>query len=311
VSFQEHKLTRLRKLVRLRGGELLSDTYIDSSTPLTWSCRKGHQWVAPLRDINWKHWCPICYGERRLPSPRLTLEVLQEVARKRGGECLSVSFTKSTLKLRWRCKAGHVWDARAHQVLRGSWCPDCAGVRKLTIGEMHSLAENRGGRCLSEEYIQSKRKLLWRCAWGHEWWATACSVRQGSWCPRCAGVVLKHCIDDMHEIARNREGKCLSKRYVNNITKLLWECRLGHKWRARPVIIICGAWCPRCANHEKLGLKRMHIWARRYGGRCLSTEYKNNRTPLLWECKVGHRWKTIPANIRDGRWCPRCRRDDC
>ena len=50
----------------------------------------------------------------------------------------------------------------------------------------------------------------------------------------------------------------------------------------------------------------MHEIAEKRGGKCLSTKYKDVKTKLLWECEYGHRWETTPANIRKGRWCPKC-----
>jgi len=40
---------------------------------------------------------------------------------------------------------------------------------------------------------------------------------------------------EMHRIARERGGDCLSKRYVNSKVKLLWLCEKGHQWFATPV----------------------------------------------------------------------------
>src|SRR2546421_12462666 len=48
----------------------------------------------------------------------------------------------------------------------------------------------------------------------------------------------------------------------------------------------------------KRTIKDMQIIAMKRGGKCLSLEYVNSQTKLLWECKVGHRWEAIPNNIR-------------
>jgi hypothetical protein len=42
------------------------------------------------------------------------------------------------------------------------------------------------------------------------------------------------------------------------------------------------------------------------GGKCLSKEYKNGRTKLLWECANGHVWSSKSDNIKQGKWCPDC-----
>ena len=42
-------------------------------------------------------------------------------------------------------------------------------------------------------------------------------------------------------------------------------------------------------------------------GDCLSTEYINVRTPILWSCEKGHQWKASLSNIiQHNSWCPKC-----
>ena len=47
-------------------------------------------------------------------------------------------------------------------------------------------------------------------------------------------MLEKLTIEAMRILAQQKGGKCLSKRYVNNHTKLWWQCAKGHKWFARP-----------------------------------------------------------------------------
>lgn len=44
----------------------------------------------------------------------------------------------------------------------------------------------------------------------------------------------------------------------------------------------------------------------KHSGKCLSTEYKNNRTHLKFECKFGHQWNAIWTNVKRGHWCNDC-----
>ncbi|MCK4388531.1 MAG: NAD-dependent epimerase/dehydratase family protein [Dehalococcoidia bacterium] len=55
-----------------------------------------------------------------------------------------------------------------------------------TIRDMQELASSRGGQCLSTEYVNTKTKLKWKCAFGHEWEATPRLLKAGHWCPECA-----------------------------------------------------------------------------------------------------------------------------
>ena len=112
---------------------------------------------------------------------------------------------------------------------------------------MKEIAKERGGRCLSNEYVNNSSKIRWQCKEGHQWEAVPSSIKRGSWCSACAGI-QKGTIEEMQDIAREREGRCLSKEYVNNHSQLKWQCKEGHLWEAVPYNIKRGSWCPVCAG---------------------------------------------------------------
>ena len=58
-------------------------------------------------------------------------------------------------------------------------------AKKLGIEKMHRIAKERGGKCLSEIYVDSKTNIKWECSEGHQWEATPNNVMRGSWCPTC------------------------------------------------------------------------------------------------------------------------------
>ena len=53
-------------------------------------------------------------------------------------------------------------------------------------------------------------------------------------------------------------------------------------------------------------LAELRALAEGQGGACLSSEYINAKTPLLWLCEKGHEWEAIPNNVRHWSWCPHC-----
>ena len=245
---------------------------------------------------------------------REALNELCAIAKQRRGKCLSNIYIDNSTALLWECKEGHQWEATPSNIKNQcSWCPTCGGRPQLTIDIMRQLAKERGGRCLSETYINKSTKLLWECKIGHRWEAEPNSIRNAErWCPICArfrsGATQRLDISEMREIAQSRGGKCLSDRYTNNRIKLLWECKEGHQWWAAPNKIKFGQWCPACAGRPILTIKDMRILAETREGKCLSDTYVNNRTKLLWECKKGHRWEAVPSSVKRGTWCPICRK---
>jgi hypothetical protein len=180
------------------------------------------------------------------------------------------------------------------------------------LSHLRSIAADHGGKCLSTSYAGAFTKLIWQCAKGHEWTAKPNNVQQGGWCPYCAGHIKKT-IEDMKDLATQHGGQCLSRVYKNNRSKLVWQCQLGHQWETTPGTVVRGRWCPKCGVSRgglsrRLGLLEMKSIAASRGGLCLSDEYVNTDTNLLWQCKEGHQWKAIPDSIKRGTWCPVCGR---
>jgi hypothetical protein len=179
VPRSRQQLRQVEAVAIARGGKCLSSVYTGSHEKLLWQCEKMHRWRATSSDIKTGKWCPYCRGFYR------TIEDMQALAVKRGGKCLSKTFLCMNEKLRWACDKGHKWEAIPQSVMRGSWCPVCAGTQRLTIEDIRKTARERGGKCLSNKYVNGVTKLRWRCSKGHEWEAVPDSIRQGTWCPRC------------------------------------------------------------------------------------------------------------------------------
>lgn len=170
------------------------------------------------------------------------------------------------------------------------------------------IADKKDGKCLSSEYTNIETKMLWKCKDGHEWKATLNNIKNcNQWCPYCSGNV-KLSLETAQEVAKEKNGKCLSAEYINNGTDLLWECSFGHKWFA-PLDRIknAGRWCPYCSKKAKLNIEVARQMAIEKGGKCLSKEYTDNKTKMLWECLYGHKWKAPLSAIRN-HWCPECGR---
>lgn len=176
---------------------------------------------------------------------KYTVKDMQLLALSRGGQCLSDEYMGAMQKIRWQCSEGHQWSATPNNIRNGKWCPFCARTKKLSIETIYELALSKGGKCLSKKYINAKVKLHWQCSEGHKWYAPQSDVKQGQWCPICAGKVV-YSINDAKKVANERNGYCLSQNYENSKIPLHWQCADGHKWKASFSSIKRGSWCPYC-----------------------------------------------------------------
>ncbi len=179
-------INQLNQIAKDRRGKCLSNIYKGSKSKLLWECKKSHQWEATPSSIKQGTWCPFC--ARTVKS--LNIAAMQSLAAERGGNCLSNAYRGINKKHLWECSEGHQWETSPSHVKRGTWCPYCAKRVKRTIEEMHQIAKERGGKCLSDTYINNATKLLWECSEGHKWQAVPLMIFRGFWCMRCKSILL-------------------------------------------------------------------------------------------------------------------------
>lgn len=338
-SYHLSSIEEMQKIAASKpgGGECLSEVYINMHTPLKWRCGScGYVWEAQPLHIKNETWCPQCAEGITERIYRKFFEALFHVKFKKatpkwlvgvgGGqmhfdgfnrqlklafECQGIQhhqFTKffhktkkdfeidlenDRLKLKlakehgitiiyvnWIIKDGKLHKLKVEEMEQyiraeckkhGISIPEKAKVdwrefnlqQPERLKEMEQMAELQGGECLSEQYINSRTKLIWRCGTcAHIWKAPPDNIKQGKWCPKC-GIKRRAkkqslTIEEMKAIAKERGGECLSENYVNSHTKLLWKCGVcGHEWMATPTSIKGsrnrrGTWCPNYRKHKSI-----------------------------------------------------------
>ena len=176
---------------------------------------------------------------------------------------------------------------------------------------MQKIAIEKGGKCLSDAYLSNKTKLRWQCSKKHEWKAIPNTIKQGGWCPTCAGH-LPLTIQDMQELAREHGGKCLSDSYIDNKTPLLWQCSKGHQWPAKPNNIKSNnSWCPICSSGKYEQICRNYfeilfniqfsrvkpLWLKLENGNRLELDGYNESLTIAFEHQGGQHYKFIEGFV--------------
>ena len=105
---KEEGTRRLQEAVAAHGGILLSTEYKNTKQKYRFRCAKGHEWEAGFGNIVRRgQWCIICAGYKVDADEKI--DEAREVAKSRGGACLSDTYKSNTSKLRWKCANGHEW----------------------------------------------------------------------------------------------------------------------------------------------------------------------------------------------------------
>jgi len=182
-----------------RGGKLLKAPVRFKANALAlWKCKCGNEWESRISDVFLKQaWCPSCGIKNSTKQNRKYLfQDASDYAQQQKGRCITAESIPDRSnyignvkqdKLEWECKEGHRWKARFFDIKSGHWCPSCLGKSKITIQEARKLAIARGGKLLSKRIVNSKSKIWWQCADGHQWRAVLTDIKSGRrWCPVCS-----------------------------------------------------------------------------------------------------------------------------
>ena len=298
-------ITECHKIANEKGGKCLSTEYINNNTKMKWECGDGHIWETTFTHIkSSQSWCPKCSGHNEI-----TIKDCEISANEREGLCLSNEYIVGK-KIKWKCGEGHEWESLFSRA-NPQWCPYCSG-KFNNITTLEEYANERGGKCLSVEYINSNTKMKWECREGHIWDSSFGHMKsQKSWCPKCGKISCankrRSNITECHKIANEKGGKCLSTEYINSHTKMKWECGDGHEWDSSfGHIKNSESWCPKCSGKQKYTIEECCTHANTKQGKCLSTEYINCNTKMEWECKEGHKWYSKFGSVKYKSWCPIC-----
>lgn len=165
----------------------------NSNKKFWWKCKNNHEWEATPSSRTSGTGCPFCYG--RYASDENNLAVLYPEILEEWDYELNKTLDPSKLtahvskKAWWKCPLSHSYQATIYNRTKNkSGCPHCQRInaRKYTIEFFQDFAKERGGKCLSTEYISSRRKIKMVCKNGHKWETRADNILYDKkWCSLC------------------------------------------------------------------------------------------------------------------------------
>lgn len=289
------------EFAKKNNGLCISTEYVNSNSLLLWQCNNNHQFQKSFGDIkSTKNFCTEC------TISKITIDTCNKLAKKKKGKCLSSEYINSMSYLEWECEFNHIWRATYSSVsAANSWCAICAKNSKLNLDVFKDIAKSYGGKCLSDVYVNLQTKMRFQCKEGHIWDALGQHIRNSkSWCPKCFGsgqLSLEEC----KSIAKEREGECLETEYVNCSIPMKWRCKNKHEWlQSFSHVKHNSVWCFQCT---KLTLEECQEWAKKMGGKCLSTEYIDSTKLMIWQCNEGHIFESPFQYLKYCKtWCNVC-----
>jgi len=304
-------LDDIRKIAISKGGNCLSEKYTDNKTKLKFVCQKGHHWQATPNSIKDGTWCPDCYLNKDY-----LLNQLKEIAKMKGGICLSEEYINSHTHLQFRCQLGHEWKATPNNIKNGRWCPKCSQSRSERIcrkffEEIFKVKfpqtkfewlKNSEGNLMHLDGFSAKLRLAFEYngiqhyEFKKNWFKTERDFEK-----RKINDKIKKNLCFAHKITLIEIPYTIKNDHLENY--ILREAkRAGIYVKERTSELDWRKFDVYSPNK----LKTLQEIANKRGGELLSKFYYNNRTKLTFQCSKGHIWQSRPHKIKIGDWCPEC-----
>jgi hypothetical protein len=227
-------------------------------------------------------------------NQNIQMQKAREYAISRGGSCLSddSAYHNAQSRLEWKCShPDHPsWTGVFHVLVNQKrWCPTCKYAEdakravknndfEAGLKEAQEYAFYKGGQCLSTEYKNNKTDMLWKCHNPkHQPWLAKFNTlkHQNTWCKECCkenqlwNMNKPEKLLEAKDYAKNKNGVCLSKKYVNEKSKLKWKCHNSehNAWFADARHVMRDdQWCPECAGAKNKTEKRVRMFLETHFG---------------------------------------------
>lgn len=172
-------LTRavIKERLHNKGIQLVGE-FTNTQTKSLFKCKEGHEWLSKPNNVLTGYGCPHCSG-----NAKSNKDLVNEKIRNRGFELVGDYKTART-PAEFRCSFGHTWTSIPDNVIRGSGCLVCSGLKPLTRDEINDRLADRGITIIGD-YKNIETKTKFQCPDGHQWSATTNNILKGRGCPKC------------------------------------------------------------------------------------------------------------------------------
>jgi hypothetical protein len=227
----------------------------------------------------------------------------------------------STLKVWWKCKNEHEWEARVKERGKGEGCPYCCGKR---VSEKNCLQTLFPELCKEWNYAKngiltpenisygSSRKVWWKCKNGHEWEATVSERASGkNKCTKCNSIAITH--PELCKEWNYAKNGDLTPENVSRgrSIKVWWKCKNGHEWES-VVSERVKSWgkCTKCNSIVMTHPELCKEWNHKKNGILTPQDISyGSGKKVWWKCKNGHEWEATVADRSKEKFknnCPYC-----
>lgn len=250
---------------------------------------------------------------------RHSYEYVYNFFKDQGCELLSKKYTGNRQLLDFICSCGNKSQIKFHEFRIGQRCNKCkikriAEKQKLSYKEIYDYFKSQGCELLSEEYINAKIKMKYKCNCGNISEISYDNFKQGRRCEKCRYKrMAKNRKKYTYKFVKNifDQNNCIlltnKNEYDNGVKKLDYICVCGNNSKITFYdYYIKNHRCRNCCGTERHSYKYVYNYFKEHGCELLENEYKNNRIPMKYKCSCGNISQICFGSFKAGNRCKKC-----
>lgn len=179
-----------------------------------------------------------------MPRKKTTEEYIEE-CKEKGLDLPIENYKGSNIKIKHKCKEGHIYEQKPNGHLYGNGCPICSGNKRKTPKEHVIECKQRGLDLPIEPYKNNNTKIRYRCSKGHIYKQKPNSHLTGKGCPVCNGKSMKT-PKEYYTLCQDNSYDTPIENYTKCDTKIKFRCNQGHIYEQRASSHLEGYGCPIC-----------------------------------------------------------------
>jgi hypothetical protein len=276
-----------------------------------------------------KSGCPYCSGRFAIKGENDLRTLNPKLARELVDDDATTLKVNSHLKVKWKCKLGHIWEAKVSDRSKGHGCSICSGKTVLIgfndLRTTHPhLAREADGWDPKSTTAGSGVMRKWICKKGHTWNTktvnrTHTRTGKDSGCPTCSGHKILPGFNDLRTVApllaKEAVGWDPSQIGPWHKENLTWKCKKGHTYDSLVEYRRRGDGCPYCSGRKCLtGFNDIKTTdpklAKQAFGWDPTLVTRGSGKRVKWKCEKGHTWLATPntrtTSKNNGSGCPGC-----
>lgn len=296
----------------------IKEEYVHSELPLTIVNKYGIEHTQRADSVKRiskksKYWTfdgVMCDRERK------ELQIIKEIAESKCGKLLSTIYIDSDTNLEFIDKDGNYFKKPSKEVKNyNKWSPFENG-RVMNNPEYHlnkirKIAESKGGKLISTEYINSNIKLELEDKNGMRFFMCSRDLNRNHWSPYEQNKVMNdpdYHLNILKKIAESKGGKLISTKYLGAKIKLEFEDSKQRRFFMTPDDVKGkeGRWSPyesgNVYNNPQYHLNILKEIAKKRGGKVISKNYISAKTKMEFEDREKNRFYCTPNQIKRGVW---------